>query len=363
MVSSSGSPARTCTSIVPSAAIEAVAPPPVGSVIQPTSPRAAASNTAASSQPAPRMADDVGGPTTSTSSTVTSGATLAMASTIPGVRARGGDRSRRHSSHRRSGRFGPVRTTSSRASSTRTGWPCSSASRRATSPSRTRASRRTPHRCPAATPARHRAHTRTHRSRGRPVRSRWSGALRRSPPRGARSVADSRRSFGGPESFRRRRAPQRGSRRRPTHRRRARRPARRWRDVIAEAALAECDMRSDRLGDPALDLRPRAAASASPKVTGVPKTSQASSTGCHPVHRHMWASKASAALARSSWEISLARRPSKRQTMPGVQKPHWLPPVAANASPQAARTSGARPSTVVTSRPARGGRGSRTRRG
>ena len=30
-----------------------------------------------------------------------------------------------------------------------------------------------------------------------------------------------------------------------------------------------------------------AAASASPKVTGVPKTSQASSTGCHPVHRHM----------------------------------------------------------------------------
>ena len=39
VVSSSGSPARTCTWIVPSAATKQVASPPVGSAIQPTSPR------------------------------------------------------------------------------------------------------------------------------------------------------------------------------------------------------------------------------------------------------------------------------------------------------------------------------------
>ena len=186
VVSSSGSPARTCTWIVPSAATKAVASPPVGSAIQPTSPRAAASSTAASSQPAPRMAADVGGPTTSTSSTVTSGVTLAMASTIPGVRAA---RSRPVPSAfippAIGGRFGPLRTTSSRRAARA---PGGRARRPVGGPPhrfRTRVFRRMPHRCPTATPAHHRAHTRMHRSRGRPVRSRWSGALRRSAPSGS----------------------------------------------------------------------------------------------------------------------------------------------------------------------------------
>jgi hypothetical protein len=38
--------------------------------------------------------------------------------------------------------------------------------------------------------------------------------------------------------------------------------------------------------------------------------------------------------------------------MPGVQKPHWLAPVAQNASAQASRTAASRPSMVVTARPA-----------
>ena len=37
--------------------------------------------------------------------------------------------------------------------------------------------------------------------------------------------------------------------------------------------------------------------------------------------------------------------------IPGVQKPHWLAPVAAKASAHAAWTSGASPSTVVIERP------------
>ena len=38
--------------------------------------------------------------------------------------------------------------------------------------------------------------------------------------------------------------------------------------------------------------------------------------------------------------------------MPGVQKPHWLAPLAAKASTQRALSDGGRPSTVVTERPA-----------
>jgi len=37
--------------------------------------------------------------------------------------------------------------------------------------------------------------------------------------------------------------------------------------------------------------------------------------------------------------------------MPGVQKPHWLPPVEQKAEPQAAASSGGRPSSVVMERP------------
>ena len=38
--------------------------------------------------------------------------------------------------------------------------------------------------------------------------------------------------------------------------------------------------------------------------------------------------------------------------MPGVQKPHWLAPVAVNACVHSSRSSAGSPSSVVTSRPA-----------
>ena len=38
--------------------------------------------------------------------------------------------------------------------------------------------------------------------------------------------------------------------------------------------------------------------------------------------------------------------------MPGVQKPHWLAPVAMKAATQRSRRSSAQPSSVVTERPA-----------
>ncbi len=38
--------------------------------------------------------------------------------------------------------------------------------------------------------------------------------------------------------------------------------------------------------------------------------------------------------------------------MPGVQNPHWLPPVAVRASAQPEATSGSSPSSVVIDRPA-----------
>ena len=93
----------------------------------------------------------------------------------------------------------------------------------------------------------------------------------------------------------------------------------RWRDVVAEAAFAEGDMGTDRLGDTALDFGAGCGRPGSARFTGVPYRSHASRIGCHPVHRHMWARRASAALDRSSGATSLARSPSNRQTMPGCR--------------------------------------------
>ena len=56
-------------------------------------------------------------------------------------------------------------------------------------------------------------------------------------------------------------------------------------------------------------------------------------------------------LLRSATGAPVARA-ARRITMPGVQKPHWLPPVATNASDHRRRVSSGRPSRVVTSRPA-----------
>ena len=74
--------------------------------------------------------------------------------------------------------------------------------------------------------------------------------------------------------------------------------------------------------------------------------------GCQPVQRQRWAARARAAAPRSSWSAPLASRPAKRQMIPGVQNPHWLPPVAEKARAQPSRTSASSPSRVVMARPA-----------
>ncbi len=71
------------------------------------------------------------------------------------------------------------------------------------------------------------------------------------------------------------------------------------------------------------------------------RPSIASYTVCHPVHRQRCAANA---LSRSP------RVPAARMMMPGVQKPHCDPPVAANAAANSDAPSS--PSIVVTDRPA-----------
>ena len=55
---------------------------------------------------------------------------------------------------------------------------------------------------------------------------------------------------------------------------------------------------------------------------------------------------------RRRWLPCGRRRAARRMMMPGVQNPHWLAPASVKASAQRRRTSGSRPSRVVTSRPA-----------
>ena len=93
-----------------------------------------ARSTATSAQPAARSAADVGGPATSTSSTTSSGQTLAMASAMPGVRTtRTVPAPSTWTPAPIGGRFGPRRTMSSLLYSTRTARPWRSARRLATS--------------------------------------------------------------------------------------------------------------------------------------------------------------------------------------------------------------------------------------
>ncbi len=76
--------------------------------------------------------------------------------------------------------------------------------------------------------------------------------------------------------------------------------------------------------------------------------SAASVMVCQPVHRHRWARSACSTLAVA--RPALRSRASRRTTMPGVQNPHWLPPVAHSASPHAAARLGSSPSIVVIDR-------------
>ena len=84
----------------------------------------------------------------------------------------------------------------------------------------------------------------------------------------------------------------------------------------------------------------------------IPRAAHPASTiDCHPVQRQRCASRADS----TAWRVGAALPPSRaarRNTMPGVQKPHWLAPLATKASTQRALSEGGRPSTVVTERPA-----------
>ncbi len=67
---------------------------------------------------------------------------------------------------------------------------------------------------------------------------------------------------------------------------------------------------------------------------------------CHPVHRHRWARRAWSIRSFVTGDPAVAvPRPSRsgaraasRMTIPGVQKPHWLPPVATRASDHRSRS-------------------------
>src|ERR1700694_4217072 len=76
----------------------------------------------------------------------------------------------------------------------------------------------------------------------------------------------------------------------------------------------------------------------------------ASTMLCQPVHLHRWASNAEWVL-RQSTSLGGPRK-ARRMMIPGVQKPHWLAPVARKASTHLCRTSESSPSSVTIWRPA-----------
>ena len=115
--------------------------------------------------------------------------------------------------------------------------------------------------------------------------------------------------------------------------------------VVGEPALAQRHIGRHPLRRSALDGRPRgaasrsrpagAAAAAGPQAEATACRSQASRMVRQPVQRQRWASSACSTAAVSSAPAPLAASADSRTTMPGVQNPHWLAPVAQNASPHA----------------------------
>ena len=272
------------------------------------------------------------------------------------------------------GRFGPRRTTSSRANTTRTGTaePVGQLARGDRAPAN-RACPRTRRRSRAATPGRHRARTTTRPARGtraRPTRSRGarhrgaatgsgsggrSSAVVRRPctlprerPGLEQRLADHPREAGGLARRRRRcrgvrarRPARRGAPcRRRTPRRRAGPLAPRVAATRPRARLAvpRRPVGGARRGAPGSGATP--AASVDRLVHGAPARAPAEVRGERPVEVHRARSRSCASSAAA------------RTTMPGVQNPHCEPPVATNASASCSRTAGSRPSTVVTARPA-----------
>ena len=73
---------------------------------------------------------------------------------------------------------------------------------------------------------------------------------------------------------------------------------------------------------------------------------------CQPVQRQRCAASALSTVARSDRSAPRRSWPTKRHTMPGVQKPHWVAPQATNASDHRCCSATLRPAAVVTWRPA-----------
>ena len=102
---------------------------------------------------------------------------------------------------------------------------------------------------------------------------------------------------------------------------------------------------------PSISARLAAASrSRSPDRGGSLRCCHVSTIVCQPVHRHRWADNARC-TSSSVASGFLFSSPARRTTMPGVQKPHWLPPVAQKASPQRWRAALGSPSSVVIARP------------
>ena len=232
-----------------------------------------------------------GGPATSTSSTTSAGATEAIAAAMPACARRARPRSRRHAIPAAiGGRFGPSRTTSSRASTTRTARPWRSA-RRPRRPRRHRCRALPPKAPPLAErrwPARRRHAPRGVRfevggldprraQRSRPVAVRHasgheSGAVVRRPGTLPGRAGGPRSASRRPPTSRRRRAP-------PRARRRARassaKPPRPRATVRADRAAA-CDPPAARAGGAAAIAGRGRARPAVPNRARPPRRSSAS---------------------------------------------------------------------------------------
>ena len=358
-----GRPQRTVTATVLSASMRALR---LGAVrANGSCRRRRARRAGRAPRPSRRLgrAADVGGPATSTSSIASAGATAAIASAMPAVRT---TRTTPVPSARTpaasGGRFGPSRTTSSRLATTRTG--------AAVAVGQLRGPRRA---VPLASlaaegaavgqrrwPARRRARTRRRRARGRPAPPTWCAACGPSRPAGPRRgqgsadrgaaalhlagarpglrqrLADDPRAVAGARTATRASAGAVSSAKPPSPERdRRRRPAARCPPRAAARRAAAARSRPADAG-PARRREPRRAL---PRIV------------CQPVQRHRWASSAWSTVARPAAGRPAARAAS-RTTIPGVQNPHWLAPVAQNALAQRPRSAASRPSMVVTARPA-----------
>ena len=313
--------------------ISAVARPPPGASIQPTSPRAPACRTAASAQPAPRRAADVGGPATSTSSTSQRGEPLGDARRArdphdPGAVAvdAGGDRRTLGAEAHRvlPGPDDPHRP------AVLVGQPPGVGGHRRVdlAPERPAVGERAgrfaarlaprgvglqvgglhPGGAQGQVPVTVGHGQRRHRSHGRAP----ALDLARRPPRLGQGLAD-----GVP-------APAVGD----GHQRALRVV------VVGEPAGAQCDLGPDLAGAPRPRWSARRPAASRSRVSSAARRSATAASWIvrQPVQRQRWAARARSTATSSPRSTPLRRAPSSRTMMPGVQKPHWLAPAAQKAS-------------------------------